>query len=64
VKDQRDEVRKAAETLAESFDQKRKLKTAAKKILTHTMLQNLSPNEFEEMALAREAEQMEEEEAD
>ena len=38
VKSQRDEVKKAAETLAESFEQKRKLKAAAKKILTHTML--------------------------
>ena len=32
------EVKKVAETLAETFDQKKKLKRAAKKIITHTMM--------------------------
>lgn len=35
-----------AQLLAETFDQKRKLKKAAKKILTSTMLQGLTAEEI------------------
>lgn len=50
VDQEKEEVKKVAETLAETFDQKRKLKKAAKKILTNNMLQGLSQEEIDLLA--------------
>ena len=49
--------------MAETFEQKRKLKAAAKKILTYTMVANMRPTELEELKKERAAILAEDEDA-
>ena len=59
IRDEKLDVKRVAEGLAENFDQKRKLKRAAKKILTANMLATLTAEEREYLAQQEAEEQLE-----